>query len=240
MSIALQKARLPLPALVVFLILLFMQGYLVFASEIGGTNGLGETLIMSPVGQSIFVIGMSGVADSNLEIVTMPTPQTNAVSDRRYADVQSYATLNGQVTAMGVASSTYAFFDWGYDPAALTNTETMGAMVAIGSQSKETEVDSGETVYYRFRVRNGAVDASGSTVSFTSLKQIDAYPAVGTMAGIVPLVMIIGFLFGAGIVTVSGFRSNDKIRVFVGLLMIAVALILFAIPVAAIDAILAR
>jgi len=151
---------------------------------------------------------------------TMPSVTTGSASQSGFT-----ATLAGNITAMGVATSTYAGFEWGYD-LAYGHTATLQTALAIGNY---TATISGYnptlTIYYRSYVTNGAVTVYGGGGSFIPEGTL---PATSNVTNLFPL------LFGvAGIFIVLRKMAQEGAT----LQSIIVILIIIAITVAAVGSI---
>lgn len=96
---------------------------------------------------------------------TMPTVAT-LVPTNVIMDTQSYATLRGNIAAVGVATSQNVYFQWGYTPALGTTT---AVVVQAGTGIFTLTInnfDPSKTVYYRPVVGVGATVVNGSVASF--------------------------------------------------------------------------
>lgn len=98
-------------------------------------------------------------------VYTLPTLSTLTATNVGM-DTKSRATLRGNTTSVGVASSQNIGFQWGYTPALGTSTITavqtgMGSFTAVLDS-----FDPSKTVYYRAVAVVGGVVAGGSISSF--------------------------------------------------------------------------
>ena len=128
-------------------------------------------------------------ADSTFTF-TMPTATTSATVTQ--AGFQ--ATLNGNITNMGVASSTYASFEWGYD---LTygHTTANTTMLGIGAFSNNiVGYDPSKTIHFRALATNGATTVTGADQTFVPSGTIVV--ANNFQSAILPIVFaILGLIF---------------------------------------------
>ena len=98
------------------------------------------------------------------------------------------ATLNGNVTANGLATN--AWFEWGTNPSLASSTSTSSQPIGSGTTSvlvnvPLTGLSTGTTYYYRINATNSAGTSTGTILSFTfSSHQITAWPENKKGAGI--------------------------------------------------------
>ncbi len=106
-------------------------------------------------------------ADSTFTL-TLPTVTTAAATGVAYG-VTTTATLNGNVTNMGVCSDTYVRFNWGYTAACsdfATAQQTIAGISAVTAAI--SGFTPGATVYYRTVSTTGGVTTTGAVVSFAT------------------------------------------------------------------------
>jgi len=78
------------------------------------------------------------------------------------------ATLTGNVTNMGVATSTNAYFQWGYDGVTYPNNSSSLVKLIAGQYSATINgYNPALTIYYRSAVSNGSTIVTGAGLSFT-------------------------------------------------------------------------
>lgn len=117
------------------------------------------------------VVGETGNASSPFNgldstyVYTLPTFTTLPVSNES-ASGGSRATLNANVSNMGVASDSYVFFQWGYSPTALSNTGLHTVSGTGDTSSTLIGFNPTETIYYRSATTIGSVTTYGNIVSF--------------------------------------------------------------------------
>ncbi len=107
-------------------------------------------------------------ADDNFTM-TMPTPLTNsALNVSMNKDGVISGNFSGNITSMGVATSTYGLYQYGLTAAYGTNTSN-SSLVAIGNFLKAIPVGltPGQTYHYRAALVNGSVNVTGSDQSFS-------------------------------------------------------------------------
>ena len=104
-------------------------------------------------------------AESSFSL-TMPTPVTGSVSHVGWTGATTTAKIYGNITSMGVASSTYYHFEWGNTPA-LGNSTTTRTATTTGQVSETiTGFHQDGDVFYRLVVTVGAVSSNGDTEDF--------------------------------------------------------------------------
>ena len=127
---------------------------------------------------------------------TMPTVTTGGSSQNGLV-----TTLTGTVTNMGVATSTYGSFQWGYDTN-YGNTSTQIAVNGVGDFTRTiTNYDPSKIIYYRAVATNTPTEAYGSAQTFYATGSI---PNAFRLANILPIIflaIIIMMLVGALIIT---------------------------------------
>jgi hypothetical protein len=92
---------------------------------------------------------------------TMPTCSTVAATDIN----TNSPVLHGTINTMGVASSVYAYFQWGYTPA-YGNTTAATTFSATGSHSAVIAPDLTQDVYFRMVTEVDGVYAYGAQMTF--------------------------------------------------------------------------
>lgn len=142
-------------------------------------------------------------------IFTMPTVTTGNTS-------QSGASLtfNGNVTDMGKATSTYGYFEWGYNTS-YGNATSLQAISGTGNYSASIPFYmKGQTIYYRTVVQNGSVKSYGL--------QSSVYP-VSAIETSFPILNIIPFVFvGMMIILIIGLGISGGISIPLAITLIAV------------------
>ena len=99
--------------------------------------------------------------------VTLTTATTSTATAVTY-DTTTHATLRGNITAMGSASSTFVRFRWGYTAACsdfVTATQTVAGVSAVAAIINGYTPDA--TVYYRTESITGGVSSLGAVVTFS-------------------------------------------------------------------------
>jgi hypothetical protein len=88
---------------------------------------------------------------------------------------------------MGVASSTYVRFQWGYTAGANTNSTAWQTKTDATAFSQQIAADPSQRVYYRVQVKNGA-----TTVSFAETSYYATNSAAQTqgIANLFPLIFL--------------------------------------------------
>ncbi|MFC1904656.1 DUF2341 domain-containing protein [Chloroflexota bacterium] len=147
--------------------------------------------------------------------------------------------MNGRITNMQTANSTAVWFDWGYT-VGLGNSVLDSTATTTGDFAYDVStipVDPLQTVFYRIRVVNGAVSANGAIVSFSPARQVDAFTGYETMLLISPLLIIIGLLIGAGVLTFKGATEKNALVFGIGMALLAIAFFMLPLITDAIEAI---
>lgn len=151
--------------------------------------------------------------------IAAPTVTTAAASSVTFTDT-SRATLNGNVSNMGSATSTYIRFRWGYAPGAL-NTAT--AYQTVSGAGAVTATISGytptATVYYQTESTTGGVSTLGSVVTF-SISGSGASSSTGRLWGYILLNNVLTLLLATsiliGVVLAISRGANTFISTIIG------------------------
>ncbi len=148
---------------------------------------------------------------------TMPSLSASAPTVSKVTENSYGFILNGNVSNMGVASSTYYGFSWGFNPAILTNVTPVGSTAAIGGQTADIgNFLPGQTVYYRFYILNDGVVVSSSIQS-----------GVGTTTPTSSTVQLLPlFCMLIGIVTILRAMTKGELSGINGVVLILVIIII--------------
>jgi hypothetical protein len=153
--------------------------------------------------------------------LTMPTVASGAGSVSG-----TTATLEGDATNTGVASSFYRYFEWWQDPL-IVNSTTNTTGVAIGAYSTAITFDTFKVLNYRAVVQVGSVKTYGA---WTTL-QAGLIPDGGNIfTTIIPMILAAGIVIGL-LVVFSG-----KITVDLILIILSSGLVVYAVAVALLNA----
>jgi hypothetical protein len=123
---------------------------------------------------------------------TLPTIVTLAPTNVVMDASGTSATLRGQVTNMGAASTATVYFEWGYDASYGT---TVGTQVASGTGIYTTTItgfNPSFPVYYRFVSKNGVVAVEGAVKTSNSAAETDTGY---TLLRLIPLLVIAATVF---------------------------------------------
>jgi len=182
-----QNKRLVIAGLLAFLFLLASQISVQAYEFVGGFNRSVPTI----GGNEILVIGRTGAQDTSLNIGRMPTVVTGAASN-----TPSVLTLNGEATNMGVASSAYVRFNWGYVSGAYDHNTDLQTINGIGTFLANINTFLPQTIYYRTEVIVGAVSSYSAEQSYTPTgSQANGF-GLATTIPILALFIILMFIVG--------------------------------------------
>lgn len=120
------------------------------------------------------LLGRSGAASSSLFLSSStsgpvvigrgPTVSTATVTGAGISGGAATATLNGSLTSLAGFPVAQVQFEWGYDPATLTNTTTLVTVSVTGAFTATlTGYDPGQEVYYRAVAYTDGVDRGAIT-----------------------------------------------------------------------------
>ncbi len=192
-ALILQKNKLLLAGVLAFLFLLGSQ------ISVQAYDFLGGWSPVRTVGDGVgywLTVGQTGV-DSDVNIGEMPSVTTGVATQ-----FGTQATLNGNISNMGVASSVYRYFEWGYD-LTYPNSTAQGTSIATGAFSDAITFDTLKVVHYRAVTQVGAVKVYGAdaTVEAGDVAQggnlLNQILPVIVAAAIIISIVVVG-LKGAG------------------------------------------
>jgi phosphodiesterase/alkaline phosphatase D-like protein len=107
-----------------------------------------------------------GIEESFTTSIMPPSVSTNNATDV----ATSSATLNGDLTSLGTASSVTVSFEWGIASGSYSHTTTDQAMTASGHFSADLNgLDSGTTYYFRTKADGDGDPVYGPEKSFATL-----------------------------------------------------------------------
>jgi phosphodiesterase/alkaline phosphatase D-like protein len=152
--------------------------------------------------------GAHGIAyGSELSVITSKVPPSVTTTGAHNITAGS-ATINGQVTSMGTATTVNVSFDWGTDPNNLnmgTPLQTLAAPLSFDADL--TGLAANTTYYYRAKADGGAHGIGyGSILSFTTGKvppSVSTGGATGVTSGLATLNGTLHWLGSAPMVEVS-------------------------------------
>ena len=156
------------------------------------------------------------------------------------------ATLNANLSSLGVATGAYCYCQWGYASGSYPYSTSSTAFTGTGNLTATiTGFTQGEVIYFRAVARVGAVQTYGSERSFATPRQVDNYPGTPQILGAIPIILFIGLITGSGIfgfLSVKGtYSMQTRLVLFaVSMVFIAVAILAFGITLDAVDALLGR
>ncbi|MFC2060616.1 hypothetical protein ACFLTZ_05985 [Chloroflexota bacterium] len=162
---------------------------------------------------------------------TMPSVSTTSISNVTYTE-STAATITGNVTNMGVASNTYRGFEYG-ENAGYGDTATETTTAATGAYSSSiVDFPWDITLHARAYVRVGSVYAYGSDTTATIPNRLSLFNGMQSVTRVVPMLVLLGFMYAAGVLGVHGFRlynnddkNNAMLMSTLSVLFIAVGLI---------------
>jgi hypothetical protein len=171
----------------------------------------------------------SGYGADSTFTLTMPTPVTSAATSVSMDAGGTKATLNGSISAMGVASSAYAWFEWGYDT---SYGHTVASTTVTGAASITydlTHYSPDDVVHYRTAVRCGGTTSYGSDVTFQlgSGTSGAITPAYSIMHNAYTIIFLALLILGLLLYATSSFGDNKITAIEV--LIIAATIIIFGI-----------
>ena len=132
--------------------------------------------------------GAQGASYGNeVSFTTLPIPPSVSTAGAT-GITSSSATLNGQVTAMGTASTVRASFLWGTDQANLNNeTATQTLAAPLGFNAALSGLTANTTYYFQAKANGGTAGMGyGAILSFTTSKvppSVSTNGATGVTAG---------------------------------------------------------
>lgn len=130
--------------------------------------------------------------------LTLPSVTTGTPTN-----VGSTATLNGNISSMGVASSTYAYFQWWYDGGAI-NTTPLQTKNAVGAVTQSITFDPNKVLNTRIVATVGSVSVYGSTTTLPGIQGNSFFKTlIPILFGLVVAFVILSIVFSAGI-TIQG------------------------------------
>lgn len=158
-------------ATIMAIVALFLIGVMATLSSVSLGDLISEKLIgRAGVADSSLIIGRTGT-DTELHVIGFaPRITTTAATDLG----SKTATLNGTVASMNGMPTAQAYFIWGSDPSALTNTTVPFTVTTAGNYSTDIAgFPSAGVIYYQF-----LCDADG-----TNIGGVRYFPASGGVGG---------------------------------------------------------
>ncbi len=177
----------------------------------------------------INVLGTDNGSDASF-VVTMPTVTTSAISNLNIVGSTS-ATLNGNLSTMGSANSTYVFFQYGPTTSYGTNT-TATQVVGTGTFTAAiTGFFWDGTLHVRSVARNGTVASYGADQTIAVGSRLSSYTGTQAMLNVTPMLLFVALLFASGILGLFGLRKVRAGEASDGMIMMALAFVFFAVAV---------
>jgi hypothetical protein len=134
-----------------------------------------------------------GTTNGNDVTFTLTMPSITTVSaTNTHIGGGSEGTFKGNISDMGVASTCTAFWQWGIERTALSNTVGTQTVSATGDYSYDFyDSNSYPNIYFRFCVQNSSVIEYGDTLSFNADKISTLYQVI---LGYFPIIIILGLI----------------------------------------------
>jgi hypothetical protein len=173
-------------------------------------------------GNATNVDGSGNGADANFTL-TLPTIVTLAPTNVYMDASGTSATLRGQVTNMGVATTSTVYFQWGYGT---SYGNTVGTQTASGTGTYTytlTGFNPSNPVYYRFLSANGAVITYGAAKTTSAAATTEqGY----TILRLIPLLIIVATILLAWRQRENGALAVLTVVFFGVLLFLAISSVL--------------
>jgi hypothetical protein len=132
-------------------LLLLAFAYILLTPVIAeGYAGLGGYISEKLLGGTTASLYLGSGTSGPIVLGRGPAVSTSPVTGAALSGGTTTATLNGNITSLAGFPSAQVRFEWGYDPAMLTNTTTLVTVSATGAYSAAiTGYDPGQEVYYQ-------------------------------------------------------------------------------------------
>ncbi len=174
-------------------------------------------------------IGVSYGATENATF-TMPTITTGAITNLTLSGGGiATGNFNGEITSLGIASTTYKYIEYGLTAGYGSNTTLVSAnATGTFTVTIPTSLIPGATYHYRAVAKCGSVVSNGADASFvvSEASKTANYPALPIILSISPTILFISLLFTGGYLIKTG-ASNTKNRMggLVSMVMGAITII---------------
>lgn len=172
---------------------------------------------------------------------TMPAATSSAVTN---VSTQETAVLTGNVTGMGVASSVYTYFQWGYSASSYGYETTHVAQTGTGAFSTtiitDTALSSDKSVYFRAVIEVGSTQVLGGQETALLDRSVAKYSGVDQLISITPMLIFVLFIVAGVAMFVVGLREHpaNQMLFVTGFLIIMVGLVIFMVLLDSVESIL--
>jgi hypothetical protein len=153
--------------------------------------------------------GTASGADTTFTM-TMPSVSTLAFTS---------PNLRGEITNMGVATSCYVYFNWGYSSGTMTHKTADQTVVGAGVFTYDmhnTNFISDQPIYFEAVVRVGAVLDDGADLNFDGPINFNNFPGLQPILLIIPLLVVV-MLMGGIVAIFWGAKSANITAIIFGI-----------------------